>query len=78
MEIKNIVSTEKMAKDLSAIYISSIYGWDVAQRQKPYSAVEINDVWIVKGVLSKLLLGGVFEINISKMDGRILSLSHSR
>lgn len=78
MEISNIVANEKIATELAEVYISNIYGNQAAERQKPYSVVEVGGYWQVKGVMQKRQLGGTFEIHIAKEDGKILLLKHSR
>lgn len=74
----NIVANGKMAAELAEVYISHIYGRQVAERQKPYSVSETEDCWQVKGVMQKLQLGGIFDIHIAKEDGRITLLKHSK
>jgi hypothetical protein len=78
MEISNIVDNEKMAAELAEVYIANIYGKEAAERQKPYSVLEVDRRWQVKGVMQKRQLGGTFEIHIAKEDGKILLLVHSR
>jgi len=78
MELLNIVGNGAMASDLAEIYISNIYGEKTAKTQKPYAINEKLGCWEVKGVIKKVRLGGVFEIHISKNDGRVLFLEHSK
>ena len=78
MDILNLVSTEKMAAELAEVYIGNIYGKHAAASQKPYSVIETESHWEVKGVMQKPLLGGIFEIHIAKEDGKVLLLHHSR
>jgi hypothetical protein len=73
-----MVSTEKCAIELSEVYVSNIYGRAAAEKQKPYVAVDEGDFWRVRGQPPELQLGGNFEIVISKADGQVLKLTHSR
>lgn len=54
-----------------------VYGDEVLE-QKPFVATLNNDIWEVNGSLSKGVVGGVAEVKISKRDGRILRLTHSK
>jgi hypothetical protein len=61
-----------------------IYGKESIKSEKPYKAELKGDVWRVKGSLKKhwynygMLKGGVAEAEISKLDGRILSVNHGK
>lgn len=55
-----------------------IYGADNIERQKPYRAQLVNGVWRVDGSLPPNTIGGTAHAEISQMDGRILSVLHTR
>lgn len=78
MEVAKLVSNEKMASRLAEVYVAEIYGAAAAEQQKPYKVVEKEAHWEIFGVMKGVRLGGTFEIHISKDDGRVLYLRHSR
>lgn len=55
-----------------------IYGQEQISRQKPYTAILANGIWIVEGSLPKHTRGGVAVAEIAKSDGRILRVSHGK
>ena len=78
MQIKDIILTDAIAKELAYVYIKNIYGADSAEQQKPYETLILGEIWIIKGTKPKHLLGGTFEIHLSKDDGRVVKIGHSR
>lgn len=76
-ESNMLVNSKSMAADLTEIYIKNVYGNDTALNQKPYQIIEEKDVWIVNGKPPKAL-GGNFHIIISKKDGRVEKITHSK
>jgi len=72
------VSTEDFAVALCEVYISHIYGKEAAEKQKPYKVTDEHDSWRIQGQMQRRVLGGTFDITISKEDGRIIRLTHSR
>ncbi len=73
-----LVATEKMVMQLAKVYVVNVYGLDVYIKQEPYIYENGEVFWIVKGRMKKLIPGGVFEIKISKKNGEVLHLSHTR
>jgi hypothetical protein len=55
-----------------------IYGAAQIAREKPYQATLRDGVWTVGGSLPERTPGGVAIAEISKQDGRILRVSHSK
>src|SRR5437667_1283085 len=55
-----------------------IYGAAQIAREKPYHATLRDGVWTVTGSLAAWTLGGVAIAEISKQDGRILLVSHTK
>ena len=60
-----------------------VYGKRQVESERPFTALLKNDVWTVSGTLhcpgnkdSTLCDGGVAVVQISKKDGRILSMIH--
>jgi hypothetical protein len=76
--MENVIRSEGMAVDVCYAYMSNIYGKANIDRQKPYRIMETEGSWIIKGSLPVNFCGGVFEFEISKFDGKILKLIHTR
>ena len=55
-----------------------IYGAAQIAREKPYHATLCDGVWTVTGSLPGRTLGGVAIAEISRQDGRILRVSHTK
>ena len=55
-----------------------IYGKDHIAEEKPYRAQLLNDVWTVEGSLPDGWNGGVAIVEIAKVDGEILRVSHGK
>jgi len=68
---------ETAIKIALAIWVP-IYGKQKIESEKPYSAILKKDIWYVSGSLSRGLVGGVAEAEISKDDGRIIRISHGK
>jgi len=76
-ESNMLVSSENMALELAEIYIKNVYGNTVSINQKPYRIIEEKDVWIINGAPPQAL-GGNFHIVISKKDGSVEKITHSK
>ena len=76
-ESNMLVSSKNMALELAEIYIKNVYGDTVSINQKPYRIIEEKDVWIINGAPPQAL-GGNFHIVISKKDGRVEKITHSK
>jgi len=55
-----------------------IFGEAKIANEKPYHAVLKEGTWIVEGSLPEGYFGGVARAEISKEDGRIVSVSHGK
>jgi hypothetical protein len=55
-----------------------IFGEAKIANEKPYHAVLKGGTWIVEGSLPEGYFGGVARAEISKEDGRIVSVSHGK
>jgi len=55
-----------------------IFGEAKIAGEKPYHAALKDGIWIVEGSLPEGYLGGVARAEISKEDGRIVSVSHGK
>ena len=54
-----------------------IYGERIYS-QRPYSVKNEGENWIVEGTLKPDMLGGTAMAIISKKDGKVLKISHSK
>jgi NTF2 fold immunity protein len=55
-----------------------IYGKEEVQRQSPFTARLVEQVWVVEGSLAPGSVGGVAIARIAKDDGRVLRVSHGK
>jgi len=55
-----------------------IYGAKLIASEKPHDATLQKGVWTVRGSLPKNTPGGVAIAELSKEDGRIIRVSHSK
>lgn len=55
-----------------------IYGADTVRSERPFTAQLHGDVWTVVGSMPHGLVGGVALIEISKVDGKILRVTHGK
>jgi hypothetical protein len=82
IELKEgVVRSPKVAFGIAEAVLKEIYGDDQIERQKPFHVSLKNNVWYVKGSVtddSGYVKGGVFEIEISKIDGKIIRVSHGK
>ena len=72
------VPDEQTAIAIAVAVWTPIYGKEKIEGEKPYKAQLKNGVWTVTGSLPEGFDGGVAEIDISKMDGRILRVIHGQ
>jgi NTF2 fold immunity protein len=54
------------------------YGVKQIEAQKPLTAVRRGDHWVVRGHLNKNIPGGVLEVWVSAIDGRIIHVLHEQ
>ena len=76
------VSDNKTAIKIAEVVLSSIYGQEKIDQEKPLNAVLKDGTWEITGTLNcpggEHCLGGVAIIEISKDDGRVLRVSHGQ
>ena len=76
------VPDKETAISIAVAVWTPIYGKEKIAKQKPYKAKLINDIWIVNGSLKQkkgfITLGGVAIAEISKCDGKIIRVYHSK
>jgi NTF2 fold immunity protein len=78
------VPDEKTALVIARAVLSAIYGEENIAKQEPLSISLVNDLWVVNGRLEprfpfyRPVLGGVARIEISKITGEIIHVSHGK
>jgi hypothetical protein len=76
------VSDEATAIAIAETILVPIYGASSINNQKPFFVSLDKDVWTVMGRLQKQpnrrVMGGVFHIQISKIDARVMLVTHGK
>lgn len=70
--------TQEVATTIAEAVLFNIYGRAQIEAQRPYKVNLTDGNWVIEGTASPRNLGGTFAIKISKVDGRILLVTHSR
>ena len=78
MPQKGLIPTAEMAIQIAEIILKNIYGNEKIEGQKPFSVNIENDIWIIEGHLEKGYLGGVVYIELSKKNGEVLKVIHTK
>jgi hypothetical protein len=74
-----VLPDEVTAVAVAEPILSAIYGKDAIKKQKPLRAVLTNQVWVVTGTEPKgVVFGGVATIELSKLDGCVIRITHDR
>lgn len=77
-KVNYVAGNELIAERLAEIYVEDRYGKDNAQREKPYHISDKGNFWQVSGNIDPNATGGVFVIEIDKVNGRIISFTHGK
>lgn len=76
------VAAETTAVQIAEAVLVPIYGKETIEKEKPLIATLSGDVWTVSGTLHNGFFvkknGGVALIEISKIDGKILRVTHGK
>ena len=72
------VPNEQTAVSIAEAVLMPIYGAEAIKKERPFKASLQNGVWTVVGTLPRGLLGGVATIEISKIDGHVLRVTHEK
>ena len=72
------VPNSTVAVQIAEAVLVPIYGLEQVQQQRPFTAELRTGVWIVNGSLAPGTAGGVAIVELSRVDGRILRVSHER
>jgi hypothetical protein len=72
---------ETVVAQVAQVILSGIYGKEVIEKEMPFSIILHDGIWVVNGVLDDSagdVVGGVVTMEISKNNGRILKIIHTR
>jgi hypothetical protein len=84
MPADGLIPTKEIAVQIAEIVLSKIYGHERIEQQKPFFINLEDDVWIIEGYFNRheggvaTTDGGVAYMEISKRNGTILKLLHSK
>ncbi len=72
------VDKPEIAVQIAEAIAVRFYGRANVESQRPYRVKRVADRWVVQGTLPQYegLKGGVFEVQLSSSDGKILRLIH--
>lgn len=74
-----VIASAITAREVALSYLKPIYGEEVIAREMPLEADLSGGVWTVVGSLSRQpMVGGVAEIKLCQLNGRVLSVIHSQ
>lgn len=75
---RGFVPDQATATEVAIAVLKPIYGEHAVMSKRPYTVNLDGNVWVVHGTSAKKQQGGVPYIWISKLDGRILKVIHTR
>ena len=78
MPKNGFVSDEEIAMKMAELIAKKIYGDARVDAQKPFQAALNGEVWKISGTIPPNFLGGTFEVYLSKVDGRIIRVTHGK
>lgn len=75
-----IVPDAKTALKIAEAVLVPIYGEDQVASERPFRAELVDGLWVITGTIhgGPFVTGGVAHVKISKSDGRIEELWHSK
>jgi hypothetical protein len=74
-----VVPNETTAASIAEAVLVPIYGDKQIQSQKPFKVTLQNNIWLVEGALADPPEPrGTFVLRLSKVDGKVLFLTHSQ
>ena len=77
--VAGFIPDELTASKIAEIVLIGIYGKDEIYNQRPYNVMlRDSNTWCIEGFLPSDMDGGVFYIEINKMNGEILKVLHGR
>ncbi len=80
MVIPGKVWTAGAAVEIAERIWFAVFGEDMIKEERPYVVYfdKRNEVWLVRGTLPELMMGGTANILIEKNNGKILAVWHDR
>lgn len=72
------VPDKEIATKIAELIAKKIYGDSRIDAQKPFQADLQGEVWKVSGTIPPNFLGGTFEVYLSKVDGKIIRVTHGK
>ena len=75
---EGLVPTVEIAFQIAEPILVNLYGRETIEEEKPFSINLENDIWIIEGTLEKGFKGGVAYMEISKINGTILKVIHTK
>jgi len=74
-----VVPDSETAIEIAIVILSKVYGKEIIEKEKLFSAILIDGHWIVYGNFpSNNVVGGVAEIVIRKRNGEVINISHGK
>lgn len=74
-----LVTKEETAVKIAIPILIETYGEDKIESELPYKvSIENDSIWNIEGSYNSIGFGGVFEIQISAKDGRVLYMMHGK
>jgi hypothetical protein len=70
------VDKPEVAVAIAEAVAMQFYGRRLFENQRPYKVMRASKRWVVQGRINNGGVGGVFEIEVSSSDGRILQMVH--
>ncbi|MDJ1481790.1 NTF2 fold immunity protein [Cytophagaceae bacterium YF14B1] len=77
-QVVPVVRDKETAIAIAEAVLFKIYGKDQIIKQRPYEVYQIENHWVLFGMLPEDTKGRVFEIAIDAQDGRIVGLTHGK
>ena len=74
-----LVTKEETAVKIAIPILVEAYGKDQIESEWPYKvSIENDSIWNIEGSFNSIGFGGVFEMQISAKDGRVLYMMHGK
>ena len=75
-----LVTKEETAVKIAIPILVETYGEDKIESERPYKvSIENDSIWNIEGSYNSIgCCGGVFEMQISAKDGRVLYMMHGK
>lgn len=78
-KLNGVIPNDSLAVEFAKVVLFPIFGRKNIERQRPYQVKLINnELWSIRGSLSKNAEGGTFCIVINKQDGKVKMIYHEK